>query len=82
MVYELSPQALAVMTMEQVKALSSLDKWDASKIAVRDDGPTRPGSIHGEGNMLYACVYREKEKAESDGPIFVLGVMPNGDMHS
>lgn len=80
MVFEITEQALKVMTLPQVKSLTQLDGWRADKIVVHDEGACSPGSQHGEGNMLIANIWRSSER--TDRPIFVVGVMPNGDMHS
>lgn len=80
MVFEISPKALEAMTMEQVKALTSMKSWDASRIFVHSEGPIGPGSQHGDGSMLVANIWRDRER--SDRPIYTIGVMPNGDTHS
>ena len=81
MVFEFSPQALSVMNDTQRTVIADgFSHWNADKVVVHDDGECRPGGIHGDGHMLLAMIYREREKVGA--PIFVAGVMPNGDMHS
>jgi hypothetical protein len=80
--YVLSQNVMKVITEAQVKALASLDGWRADRITVNVDFKVdTPATQHGKGTALVACVYRYKEAGDRF-PVFVCGVMPNGDMHS
>lgn len=75
--YIVSQNAMKVMTLAQVVSLRSLDGWRAHTIDVSEDFPTSPDSSHGEGSFLLAV----PRKSNGDS-IYVIGIAPNGDMHS
>ena len=80
--YDVSQNAMKVLTQSQVKALASLDNWNADKIVVHTDFTVEsPDTQHGTGTFVSALVYRNREHNGNE-PVIVIGIAPNGDMHS